>query len=92
MARRVEIANRFTDAVLKRLLAKKLIEAKSEVNARAAIQHTLLENFEAEERIEAEARKILQDHVKEIRDTPVDYGRLLAMVKGRLAKERGVVL
>ena len=37
MARRVEIANRFTDAVLKRLLAKKLIEAKSEVNAMAAL-------------------------------------------------------
>ena len=92
MARRAEIATRFADAVLKRLHAKKLIEAKGEANAKVAIQHLLLENFEAEEHIEAEARKILQDHVKEIRDTPVDYGRLLAMVKGKLARERGIVL
>ncbi|HLC40599.1 MAG TPA: DUF507 family protein [Methylomirabilota bacterium] len=92
MARRVEIANRFTEAVLKRLLAKKLIDVKNEASVKATIQHLLLENFEAEGRIEAEARKILQDHVKEIKDTPVDYGRLLTMVKGKLAKERGVVL
>jgi hypothetical protein len=77
---------------MKRLLAKKLLEVKNEANVRAAIQHLLLENFEAEERLDAEARKILQEHVKEIRDAPVDYGKLLVMVKGKLARERGVVL
>ena len=92
MSRHTEVANRIADAVVKRLVAKKLLEAKSDGSARAAIQRLLVENFEAEERLETEAKQILQEHVKEIRDATVDYGRLLAMVKGKLARERGVVL
>jgi hypothetical protein len=92
MSRHAEFANRIADAVVKRLIAKKLLDLKSDGSARAAIQRLLVENFEAEALLETEARKILQEHVKEIRDAPVDYGRLLAMVKGKLARERGVVL
>ncbi len=81
------------DAVLKRLLVKKLVEAKKdEAGARAAVRKVLLENLQAEERLDAEARQVLMEHTKEIRDTAVDYARLLAMVKGKLARERGFIL
>lgn len=79
-------------AVVKRLQVKKFVDAKDEARARAAVRKVLLENLQAEERLDAEARQILQEHTKAIKDTAVDYGRLLSMVKGKLARERGFIL
>ena len=92
MPKREEMADRMADVVVKRLVGKKLVEAKDETAARAAVRKVLMENLHAEERLDAEARQILMDHTKEIRDTAVDYARLLAMVKGKLARERGFIL
>ena len=86
------MADRMAAAVLKRLLVKKLVEARDEATARAAVRKVLLENLEAEERLDAEARKILLEHTQEIRETAVDYHRLLTLVKGKLARERGFIL
>ena len=86
------MADRMAGAVVKRLLVKKLVEAKDETAARAAVRKVLMENLQTEERLDAEARQILMEHTKEIRDTPVDYARLLSLVKGKLARERGFVL
>ena len=86
------MADRMAGAVVKRLVVKKLVEAKDETAARAAVRKVLMENLQAEERLDAEARQILMEHTKEIRDTPVDYARLLSLVKGKLARERGFVL
>lgn len=86
------MADRIAAAVLKRLLVKKLVEARDEATARAAVRKVLLENLEAEERLDAEARKILLEHTQEIRETAVDYRRLLTLVKGKLARERGFIL
>ena len=79
-------------AVLKRLTAKKLVEARDESKARAAIRKVLVENLHAEERLDAAARQILMEHTHEIRDTAVDYRRLLTLVKGKLAREKGFIL
>lgn len=86
------MAERVADAVVKRLRVKKLVEARDETAARAAVRKVLLENLQAEERLDAEARQILMEHTKEIRDTAVDYARLLALVRGKLARERGFIL
>ena len=86
------MADRMADAVVKRLLVKKLVETKDEGAARGASRKVLMDNLQAEERLDAEARQILMEHTKEIRDAPVDYARLLAMVKGKLARERGFIL
>jgi len=92
MSRRDEMAERIAGAVVKRLQVKKLVETKDEARALAAVRKVLLENLQAEERLDAEARQILQEHTKAIKDTAVDYGRLFSLVKGKLAKERGFVL
>jgi len=92
MPRREEQAERMAGAVVKRLQVKKFVDAKDEARARAAVRKVLLENLQAEERLDAEARQILQEHTKAIKDTAVDYGRLLSMVKGKLARERGFIL
>ena len=46
----------------------------------------------AEDALDAEARKILLDHAKMIKDSAADYRQLLGKVKEKLAKDRGFVL
>jgi len=92
MSRREEVADRIAGAIIKRLQVKKFVDAKDEGRARAAVRKVLLENLQAEERLDAEARQILQEHTRAIKDSAVDYRRLFSLVKGRLARERGFIL
>ena len=80
------------DAVVRRLAARKIAEIKDEATARAVVRRVVLDNLAAEEKLEAEARQLLLDHAKQIRDSTADYRQLLAKVKEKLARERGVVL
>lgn len=80
------------DAVVKRLAAKKVVDVKDEVGARATIRHVLHDNLVAEERLEADARKLLLEHAKAIKESAADYRQLLGKVKEKLARERGFIL
>jgi len=80
------------DAVVKRLTVRKIAEIKDENAARAAIRHVVLDNLAAEEQLEADARKLLMDHAKQIKDSAADYRQLLGKVKEKLARERGFIL
>jgi hypothetical protein len=92
ISRREAMADRMAAAVVKRLVLKKHVEVKDEARAREAVRKVLLENLQEEEKLEAGARQILLEHAKEIKDAVVDYGRMFAMVKGKLARERGFIL
>jgi hypothetical protein len=92
MPRRDEIAGRMADAVVKRLTTRKVLDIRDEPAARAAIQHVVMGNLAAEDSLDAEARKILLDHAKMIKDSAADYRQLLGKVKEKLAKDRGFVL
>jgi hypothetical protein len=92
MSRREEIAERMAAAVLKRLTFKKYLEVKDEPTARAAIRKVVLENLQAEERLDTDARQLLLEHAKAIRDSSADYRQLLGKVKEKLARERGFIL
>ena len=52
----------------------------------------VLDNLNAEEQLDADARKLLMDHAKQIKDSAADYRQLLGKVKEKLARERGFVL
>ena len=92
MPRRDEIADRMATQVVKRLTARKVLEVKDEKAALAAVRGVVLDNLLAEERIEADARKLLLDHAKAIRDSAADYRQLLGKVRDKLARERGFIL
>jgi hypothetical protein len=92
MSRRDEIAQRMADAVVKRLTSRKIVEVRDEAPVRAAIRHVVTENIAAEEQLDADARKLLLDHAKMIRDSAADYRALLGKVKEKLARERGFIL
>lgn len=80
------------EAVVKRLVSRKLAEIKDEARAREVIRHILSENFLAEEKIETEVTTLLLDNAKLIKDSASDYKRLFTMAKTRLARERGFIL
>lgn len=92
MARRDEVATRMADALLRRLVVRKLAEIKDEPRAREAVRRIIAENLLLEEKLDADARALLRDHAKEIKDSASDYRRLFTLVKGKLAKERGFTL
>jgi hypothetical protein len=92
MIRREELASRMADAVVKRLVGRKLADVRDEKRAREVVQRILVENLLAEEKLDADARSLMQDHAKEIKDSASDYKRLFTLVKAKLAKERGFTL
>ena len=92
MPRREQIAERMADAVLKRLTTKKVVEIKDEGTARAAVRHVVLANLLMEEKLEADARQLLLDHAKAIKDSSADYRQLFGKVREKLARDRGFVL
>ena len=92
MRRRDDVAARVSEAVLKRLVARKFIEVKNEARARAALQKVILENLQTEEQIDAEARQLLQEHARDIREKGLDYRQLFSKTKEKLARDRGFVL
>ena len=92
MSRHVAVADRMASAVVKRLTVRKVAEIKDENAARAAIRHVVLDNLAAEEQLEADARKLLLEHAKQIRDSAADYRQLLPKVKEKLARERGFII
>jgi hypothetical protein len=52
----------------------------------------LVEDLLAEEKLDADARALLLEHAKQIKDSASDYRRLFGLVKTKLAKERGFTL
>jgi hypothetical protein len=92
MPRREEIAGRMADAVLKRLATRKIVEVKDEAAVRTALRQVVIDNLAAEDQIEADARKLLLDHAKAIKESAADYRALLGKVKEKLARERGFIL
>jgi hypothetical protein len=79
-------------AVVKRLALRKVVDVKDEATAKAAIRHVVLQNLAVEDAIDADARKILLDNAKLIKDSAADYRVLFPKVKEKLAKERGFIL
>jgi len=80
------------DAVVKRLTTRKIMDIKDESAARAAVRHAVVENLTAEEALDADARKLLLEHAKMIKDSAADYRQLLNKVREKLARDRGFIL
>ena len=80
------------DAVVKRLTTRKIVELKDEAPVREVIRHVVVANIAAEEQLDTDARRLLLDHAKMIKESAADYRQLLGKVKEKLARERGFIL
>jgi hypothetical protein len=92
MRGRPEIAARFSEVIVKRLVTRRLVETKAEGRLRAALQKVIVENLEAEDRLDAETRQLLQGYARDIREKGLDYRQLFSRTKEKLARDRGFVL
>jgi hypothetical protein len=92
MRRREEIATRFAEAIVKRLVTRKLLEVKDEPRARATITRVIVENLQTEDQIDTDARQLLQTYARDIREKGLDYRQLFSKAKEKLARDRGFVL
>ena len=79
-------------AIVKRLATRKVVDVKDEGAAKASIRQVVIDNLATEVQIDADARKLLLEHAKLIKDSSADYRQLLTKVKEKLARERGFIL
>ena len=79
-------------AIVKRLATRKVVDVKDEVAAKASIRQVVIDNLATEVQIDADARKLLLEHAKLIKESSADYHQLLTKVKEKLARERGFIL
>ena len=78
------------EAVVKRLVTRKLAEVKDETRARELVRRILVEDLTAEEKLDADVRALLLDHAKEIRDSASDYRARLCPGEGQARQGAGV--
>ena len=79
-------------AIVKRLATRKVVDVKDESAAKASIRQVVIDNLATEVQIDADARKLLLEHAKLIKESSADYNQLLSKVKEKLARERGFIL
>ena len=92
MRGREEIAGRIGAEIVKRLVGRRVIEAKDEARVKKAIQRVIVENLAAEEQLDVDARRLLQEHARDIREKGLDYRQLFTKAREKLARDRGFVL
>ena len=92
MGTRELLAGRMADAVVRRIIGRRLAEIRDESRVRQAVLRILADNFQAEDRLEADARALMLDHAKQIKDSASDYRRVFTLVKAKLARDRGFTL
>ena len=92
MRGREEIAGRFSDVIIKRLVTRRLVEIKDEPRVRGALQKLIVENLQTEDQLDAEDRELLQGYARDIREKGLDYRQLFNKTKEKLARDRGFVL
>ena len=79
-------------AIVKRLATRKVVDVKDEGAAKASIRQVVIDNLATEVQIDADARKLLLEHAKLIKDSSADYRQLLGKVREKLARDRGFIL
>ena len=79
-------------AIVKRLTTRKVVDVKDEAALKTTIRQVVMDNLASEDRLDADARKLLLDHAKLIKESSADYRQLLGTVKEKLARDRGFVL
>ena len=92
MRGRAEIAARFIDTIIKRLVGRRFVEIRDEARVRTTLLKVVLANLETEDQLDVEARRLLQTYARDIREKGLDYRQLFSRTKEKLARDRGFVL
>ncbi len=78
--------------VAKRLVSEQMIETPSVEQLAPRIRQAMAGELGIEDRVNEEARQILNDHADEMRRTGVSYQEMFKKVKAQIARDRKLIL
>ncbi len=79
--------------VMKKLSDEKLLVFKAAEEVVLKRIHTaILDDLKAEDELDREVEQLLKDHSAEIESGSVDYRRIFSMIKGKLVRERDLII
>ena len=79
--------------VIEKLKEKELVEMKSsEAKILERMTEVFIADLRAEDSLDREVEEILKGHSGEIDSQRLDYRKMFNIVKGKLARERGIIL
>jgi hypothetical protein len=87
-----EYVSYMTRQVLKRLTAAGLIQYEQPEYVQEVMTQVMLDELSVEDRINEEARKILEQHDEEMKQVGASYEEMFKKVKRQLVRDRKVVL
>ena len=87
-----EYVSYMTRQVLKRLTAAGLIQYDQPEYVQEVMTQVMLDELSVEDRINEEARKILEQHGDEMKQVGASYEEMFKKVKRQLVRDRKVVL
>jgi hypothetical protein len=87
-----EYVSYMTRQVLKRLTAAGLIQYEQPEYVQEVMTQVVLDELSVEDRINEEARKILEQHDEEMKQVGASYEEMFKKVKRQLVRDRKVVL
>jgi hypothetical protein len=87
-----EYVSYMTRQVLKRLTAAGLIQYEQPEYVQEVMTQVVLDELSVEDRINEEARKILEQHDAEMKQVGASYEEMFKKVKRQLVRDRKVVL
>jgi len=87
-----EYVSYMTRQVLKRLTAAGLIQYEQPEYVQEVMTQVVLDELSVEDRINEEARKILEQHGDEMKQVGASYEEMFKKVKRQLVRDRKVVL
>lgn len=88
-----EQVERIVTKVVGNLKEKALIVYKADERAvHKRMVDAFLADLRAEDKLDDEVKEILSSHSKELDESNADYRKMFNMVKGKLARERGLTL
>ena len=80
------------DSIVGALLESKAVRLDDRERIAGKVENVILADLEAEERLEEEARELLNKHYEMVRAEGAEYGELLRKIKAKLAQDRGIVI
>ena len=80
------------NGVVKRLLAARMIEARSAGELTERIRRAMMEELTVEDRLNEEVRQILSQYADQMRRAGASYQEMYKKVKTQLARERKLIL
>ena len=81
------------ETLVERLESRKLLQVSGKTESVIKrLSVAITEELEAEDRLNAEVRKMLTQFEREFSEGRADYQKMFTMVKQKLIKERGIIL